>query len=98
MFAVCMNRGRFMRKHSFALGTLLLFAVFTVAGFIGRPLPVTAAQTSTGTIAYVVPNDTTGDQIWIADANGSNARPIYNLGVPDPYQVHGISGLAWKPD
>ncbi len=57
-----------------------------------------SAQVPTGTIAYVVSNDTTGDQIWLIEPDGSNKREIYSIGAPDPYGVHMISGMAWRPD
>ncbi|MBI5031090.1 MAG: PD40 domain-containing protein [Chloroflexi bacterium] len=57
-----------------------------------------SAQTSVGTIAYVVPNDTTGDEIWLIEPNRRNDRQIYSTGQADPYSVRGISGLAWRPD
>jgi Tol biopolymer transport system component len=56
-----------------------------------------SAQTVTGTIAYVVGNDTT-DQIWLIEPDESHNRKIYSIGVPDPYSVHMIAGLAWRPD
>jgi len=58
----------------------------------------TVTGTITGTIAYVVSNDTTGDQIWLIEPNKSNNRELYSIGVPDPYSVHIITGLAWRPD
>jgi hypothetical protein len=57
-----------------------------------------ATGTITGTIAYVVSNDTTGDQIWLIEPDGSHKREIYSIGVPDPDQVHMIAGLVWRPD
>ena len=57
-----------------------------------------ATETITGTIAYVVGNDTTGDQIWFIEPDGSNNRKIYSTGVPDPYEVDFMTSLAWRPD
>ncbi len=57
-----------------------------------------ATGTVTGTIAYVVGDDTTGDQIWLIEPDGSNNRKIYNTGVPDPYEVYFMTSLAWRPD
>ena len=57
-----------------------------------------ATGTVTGTIAYVVGDDTTGDQIWLIEPDKSHNREIYSLGVPDPYGVNMITGLAWRPD
>ena len=58
----------------------------------------TATGTVTGTIAYVVGDDTTGDQIWFIEPDGSNNRKIYSTGVPDPYEVDFMTSLAWRPD
>jgi hypothetical protein len=57
-----------------------------------------ATGTVTGTIAYVVGDDTTGDQIWFIEPDGSNNRKIYSTGVPDPYEVYFMTSLAWRPD
>ncbi len=57
-----------------------------------------ATDTITGTIAYVASNDTTGDQIWLVEPDGTNNREIYSLNVPDPYEAQMITGLAWRPD
>ncbi len=57
-----------------------------------------ATGTVTGTIAYVVGNDTTGDQIWLIEPDKSNNRKIYSTGVPDPYEVDFMTSLAWRPD
>lgn len=57
-----------------------------------------SAQATTGTIAYVVGNDTTGDQIWLIDSDGNHKRQIYQIGVSDPYGVDYMTSLAWRPD
>ncbi len=57
-----------------------------------------ATGTVTGTIAYVVGDDTTGDQIWFIEPDGSNNRKIYSTGVSDPYGVDFMTSLAWRPD
>ena len=57
-----------------------------------------ATGTITGTIAYVVGDDTTGDQIWFIEPDGSNNRKIYSTGAPDPYEVDFMTSLAWRPD
>src|SRR5512141_233445 len=70
---------------------------------VARPRPQNvsapaATSTLTGTIAYVVGDDTTGDQIWFVEPDGSNNRKIFSTGVPDPYEVDCMTSLAWRPD
>ncbi len=70
---------------------------------VARPRPQNvsapaATSTLTGTIAYVLGDDTTGDQIWFVEPDGSNNRKIFSTGVPDPYEVNFMTSLAWRPD
>ncbi len=62
-----------------------------------HPLNV-SAPAATGTIAYVVGNDTTGDEIWFIEPDGSHDRQVYSTGVADPYGVDFMTSLAWRPD
>src|SRR5512135_3707059 len=57
-----------------------------------------ATSTLTGTIAYAVWDDTTGDQIWFVEPDGSRNRKIFSTGVPDPNGVDFMTSLAWRPD
>ncbi len=61
-------------------------------------VPAASGPSATGAIAYVVPDDTTGDQIWLAEPDGSNKRKIYSTGRADPYAVEDITSLSWRPD
>jgi len=60
---------------------------------------LTPAQTyaDPGTIAYVRPNDTTGDEIRLIEPDGSNDRLLWRTNVPDLPELEQISGLAWQP-
>jgi hypothetical protein len=76
------------------IGWVLVFSL----GFAPLHPQSVSAQVATGTIAYVVANDTTGDQIWLIEPDGSNNRKIYSIGAPDPDGDYMIAGLAWRPD
>ncbi len=92
-------------KHLTVLCTLALLLIVSVsaarAGELTPSTPMTPAANraaATGTIAYVVPDDTTGDQIWLAEPDGSNKRKIYSTGRADPSAVDDIYSLSWRPD
>lgn len=92
-------------KRFFVLGLLALILMLSVsAAQAGGVIPPTSntvlasARAATGTIAYVVADDTTGDQIWLIEPDGSNKRKIYGTGKADPYGVQYITSLAWRPD
>jgi Tol biopolymer transport system component len=75
---------------------LLVLVLFsTVAG--GGPLPA-KANAVPGTIAYVRPNDATGDEIHLIEPNGSNDRLLWRTNVPDLPELDQISSLTWRPD
>jgi PKD repeat protein len=50
------------------------------------------------TIAYVRPNDESGDEIRLINPDGSGDRLLWSTDQPDPYGVEEISSLAWRPD
>jgi hypothetical protein len=49
------------------------------------------------TIAYVRPNDQSGDEIRFIEPDGSRDRLIWSTGKPDPYGLERISSLDWRP-
>lgn len=56
------------------------------------------AQGLTGTIAYVRPNDDTGDEIHLIEPDGTGDRVIWSTqreGVP---LIDDVAALAWRPD
>jgi hypothetical protein len=55
-----------------------------------------AAQTATGTIAYV--RHDMGDEIRLIEPDGSNDRHLWAHGLNDPHDVYGIYNMAWRPD
>ncbi len=86
-----------MCKRIITWGIYVLIAFFFLA--VCEPQENAVAMASaTGTIAYVVPDDTTGDQIWLIQPDGSNDHQIYSTGLKDPDALHGISAVAWRPD
>ena len=76
-----------------------LLAAAMATGALVSPMPhLLAAQAGTDTIAYLRPNDATGDEIHLIAPDGSNDRVLWSTGVADPQHVYDISGLAWRPD
>ncbi len=84
---------RLLLQSIWLIGTLI--ALLTVVSY--HP-PRIAAQTHPGTIAYVRPNDATGDEIWLIEPDGSNERQIWSTGKADPFGVTEISDLDWRAD
>ena len=80
------------------IGCVVIFSLGVARQHPQNVAAQAATGTATGTIAYVVSDDTSGDQIWFIEPDGSNNREIYSIGVPDPNQDHMIAGLAWRPD
>lgn len=87
-----------MRKRIIPSGILVLITFLFLAVYEPQKNAVALASTPAGTIAYVVPNDTTGDEIWLVKPDGSNDHRIYSPGVADPSAVDGIYSMAWRPD
>jgi hypothetical protein len=55
-----------------------------------------AAGTSEGVIAYV--RASSGDEIRLIEADGSDDRLLWTHGQADPANVHSVWDLAWRPD
>lgn len=55
-----------------------------------------AAQPSPSIIAYTRAD--TYDEIRLINADGTNDRPLWAHGLPDPHGVYGIYNMAWRPD
>ncbi len=88
-----------MCKRIITLGIYVLIAFFCLAVYAPQEQAAAAPSMGTGTIAYVIPNDTTGDEIWLIQADRSNDHRIYSTGRPDPYgSVYAIYNVAWRPD
>lgn len=79
---------------------MVLFAALVPAALVLAAPARTpdAPANGEGIIAYVRPNDTTGDQIRRILPDGSGNALIWSVGEPDPYGVDSISGLSWRPD
>lgn len=76
----------------------LACALLAFASLLPAASPPAAAATTPGTIAYVRPNDATGDEIWLIQPDGSNNRRVWSVGEPDPNHIFAISDLDWRPD
>lgn len=87
-----------MHKWTIVLLAHVLAGLLALVTLQPQHAPRVSAQAAAGTIAYVLPNDTTGDQIWLIEPDGKNNRKIYSTGWADPYHVQAIRGLAWRPD
>jgi hypothetical protein len=84
-----------MTRRSLMTLALILLVLATLGPPAPRPV---SAQPASGTIAYVRPNDQTGDEIWLIEPDGSNNRRIWSVGQPDPNNIVAISDLDWRSD
>ena len=57
-----------------------------------------SANAGNGVLAYVLPNDDTGDEIHFINADGTGDRQIWSTGQPGVPLIREIHSLAWKPD
>lgn len=75
-----------MHKRNVVLFSLVLSGFLALMTLQPQHAPRVSAQVAVGTIAYVIPNDTTGDQIWLIEPDGKNNRHIYSTGwaIMDP--------------
>jgi TolB protein len=78
------------------LATLLTFAFVLVPS---QPAPVAASE-DPGVIAYVRPNNESGDEIHLVAPDGNQDRHVYSTGRADSEieDIFAISSLAWRPD
>ena len=67
-----------MTRRSLMTLALILLVLATPGSPAPRPV---SAQPASGTIAYVRPNDQTGDEIWLIEPDGSNNRRIWSIGL-----------------
>jgi hypothetical protein len=84
-----------MSRHVAARLMLALCGLLALAAAWPRP-PHAAAQAAGGTIAYVRAD--TLDEIRLIEPDGSDDRPLWRHGRPDPNDVYAIGSLAWRPD
>ncbi|HSM58472.1 MAG TPA: hypothetical protein VK879_20120 [Candidatus Sulfomarinibacteraceae bacterium] len=78
----------------FILFAGLMCATLALAALGRRPV----SAGGEGSIAYVRPNDTSGDEIRFIEPDGSGDRLIWSTGKADPFAVDAITSLAWRPD
>ena len=56
------------------------------------------ASADPGVLAYVLPNDETGDEIHFINADGTGDKKIWSTGKPGVNLIQEIHSLTWKPD
>ena len=77
---------------------LVLCGLAALVTTVAQSLSPVSAQTDPSKIAYVRPDDATGDEIRLIQPDGSNDRRIWSVGQPDPNKVEKIWDLDWRPD
>jgi hypothetical protein len=87
-----------MKKHKsiFTFCLVLLQSLgLLVVSQAAQPVLANAGQ---GAIAYVIPNDTSGDEIHLIDPDGTHDREIWHTGTGRLVAAPDVTQLAWKPD
>ena len=74
-----------------------LFLVWGLLLFQPTAKPV-AASAGQGVIAYVVPNDTTGDEIHLINPDRTQDREIWRTGTSGLTTGPDVAELTWKPN
>jgi hypothetical protein len=92
----CMTIFKLIFSRKFLL--IGLVGLLAMTGFALPGSHPLAAQTGPGTIAYVRPNDETGDEIWLIEPNGSGNRRIWSTGQAPSVIIKELRSLAWRPD
>ncbi len=75
-----------------------LLSLVMLAIFAPQSQPFALANAPVGTIAYVVNNHETGDEIHLIEPDGSADRLLFSTGEPTSQELVDIQQLAWKPD
>lgn len=57
-----------------------------------------SASVDQGVIAYVAPNDQTGDEIHLINPDGTGDKMIWRTGKPGVELMREVHSLAWKPN
>ena len=57
-----------------------------------------SASVDPGVIAYVLPNDKTGDEIHLIEPDGTGDQKIWSTGQPGAELVQDVHSLTWRPD
>lgn len=82
-----------------AVAVLRFFlGLICLAALMFHALPPAAASPNDGPIAYVRPNQVTGDEIHLIEPGGQNDRILWSSKTPPPTGIVDIQQLAWKPD
>ena len=79
------------------LACMLTFVLLSAVSADPRPASALAAA-DPGTIAYVRPNVTAGDEIRLIEPDGSSDRLLWKTNLPGAPELKQITGLAWRPD
>ncbi len=80
---------------------LFAFTLSLLATLLLLTLPAArqvAASAGPAPIAYMLPNDVTGDEIHLINPDGTNDHMIWHTGKPRPASIFDVGELAWKPD
>jgi hypothetical protein len=78
----------------FSLWLLPILGLFLVQP-AAQPVAASAGQNA---IAYVLPNDTTGDEIHLINPDGTHDREIWRTGTSGVTTSPDVAQLTWKPD
>jgi hypothetical protein len=84
-------------KSTASLLAVVWLMLLLAAGPVATAAPAEPAV-SPGVLAYVRPNDATGDEIWFVRSDGTDDHRIFTTGKPDPFHVTDMGSLAWKKD
>jgi hypothetical protein len=74
-------------------------SLLSILGLFFQPAARPAAASTAGeVIAYVSPNDVTGDEIHYINPDGTHDRKIWSTGKSRLTSFPDVAQLAWKPD
>ncbi len=91
---------RFKSIFSVCLSLLLVLGLL-LARPAGKPAAARASEQTVAVqsvIAYVHPNDTTGDEIHFINSDGTQDREIWHTGTSGLTTGPDVAELTWKPD
>ena len=80
-----------------AWNIFIAFTMIVTSLFFFKSQPASAIS-SQGTIAYIRPNDATGDEIWLIDPDGKNNHKIWSTERSGYPEIDEITQLTWNPD
>jgi Tol biopolymer transport system component len=89
-----------MKATVFSASVRLLLCLAFLVGLapLGQLSVQASANTLTGPIAYIVPNQADGDEIHLIEPDGTGDRVLFRTNNPLQENFADIMSLAWKPD